>query len=303
MRHKLVIVLLTLFITAGYINTSINAQDATATPSQACIALIGDSMVEGSTVFEVPGQGFPVIETPSIAVYMEVALREIGNNQLAVYDFSVGASSLTGQVPYTALPEYHVAQAEACQFVVIFPWINDLRGMSDPDFPESYVPTLAEFAGAFQTDTNTVIVMTYYMPVPSSLAEMIYNGSITPENVTALNDAILADCAPDGAFADVTCMDISELYTNEDADVDDTEGIDEEDAADYVMTTVDRTTYQQFGYRTARIDDADLLDTYWRDNPTGSINGDGVHLSENGKAILVEALLVFLELVELEESD
>jgi hypothetical protein len=44
-------------------------------------------------------------------------------------------------------------------------------------------------------------------------------------------------------------------------------------------------------YEPIPADVAPFFETFWRDNPEGEVIGDGVHLSDVGKKILVQALI------------
>lgn len=235
-----------------------------------CLLLIGDSVADGSAVFEVPGHGFPVIQTTPFSAVLDAALHERGALHIGVYDLTVGAASLTGNLPYMDTPAYAFALAQPCRFVVLFPWLNELGTAG-----EAYVRELADFAAAFQQPGRTIILLNYYRPVISPLGERIYEGNITLERVTQANDALAAACAPEGALAAVVCIDVTGLYPGD----------------DHVLSTLDRATYMALGYAPVNPDDAGLLAAYWNTRPEGLITGDGVHLNEAGKQTLAAALL------------
>ncbi|MEQ8671639.1 MAG: hypothetical protein RLP44_25555 [Aggregatilineales bacterium] len=245
-----------------------------------CFMLVGDSIPGGSAVFEVPGQGFPVLQTPPFAEFFDIAVHDVGAYHLGIYDLSVEASSLTGTLPYTTTPAYQFALTNACRYVVIFPWLNELRGMVSESYITPYIGLVANFVSTFrQANAESIIVlMNYYPTATSLLGDRIYEGSVSPTTIQRANTALSVACAPDGLIGlieNVYCMDISTLYSSD----------------THVSTTLDRTTYSDFGYSTVNEADSALIDIYWSENPEGLIFGDGVHLNETGKQILADALI------------
>jgi hypothetical protein len=62
----------------------------------------------------------------------------------------------------------------------------------------------------------------------------------------------------------------------------------------HVVLGASREDVLNFIYEPIPPDVLPLFEVYWRDNPQGLVYGDGVHLNAFGKALLSEAILVFL---------
>ncbi len=245
-----------------------------------CMLIIGDSVAYGSAVFEVPMQGFPVIQTPPFARFVDRALHDAGAYHLGVYDLSVEASSLTGTLPYTTTLEYVFALAQRCELVVIFPWLNELRTILDDNSTSRFISTITLFVNTFRQVNvdNTIVMMNYYPTMTSALGERIYEGSITNETVLRANLALADACSSAGLIGNiggVVCMDIFSLFPD----------------FSHVFTTLDRATFDVSGYRPVLPEQSNLLDIFWRENPNGVIRGDGVHLNDIGKQRLADALI------------
>ncbi|MEQ8677098.1 MAG: hypothetical protein RLP44_29640 [Aggregatilineales bacterium] len=276
------------FFLSEYTLTRSNAQETKDAVGD-CILIIGDSVAHGSAVFEVPGQGFPIIQTQPFAEFVDTALHDIGAYHLGVYDLSVEASSLTGTLPYTTTPEFRFAQTQNCQYIVILPWMNELRGMVNENFALPFTALLADFISSIrqENDTSQIVMMNYYPTATSELGDRIYESSISTTTIQQANTALATACAPAGVLGEIdnlACMDIAPLYSRN----------------EHVFTSIDRTTYFENQYSVLRGEGSELLEIYWRENPNGLIYGDGVHLNEIGKRIMAEALMQ--ELLSLDIS-
>ena len=274
--------LLIVFFIFGGINQqgdfTINAQDNIESLDN-CIMVIGDSVARGTAVFEVPGRGFPVIQTMPFSRFLDATLNEYGAYHIGVYDLSVAEASLAGALPYTTTPEYRFGLTQNCRFVVIFPWLNELSRLANPDFSASTMGLLASFVNGFrQANLNsTIILINYYSVATSSLGNMIYEGSITADSIRIANEAINSACGANGminAIGGVSCMDIASLYSGD----------------EHVFTSLDRNSYAELEYTVLREEDVPLIDFYWQETPDGLIFGDGVHLNHIGKTLLADAL-------------
>src|SRR5215213_1761290 len=78
-----------------------------------CIGIIGDSVPRGTSVAQINGYGFAPIETRSFSLVLDELLNQEGISHLAVYDFSVEASTLNdgGRIAYRNQDAYRLLQA------------------------------------------------------------------------------------------------------------------------------------------------------------------------------------------------
>lgn len=266
------------FIFAVFCVLAADKVTGNAQPVENCIVIVGDSIPHGTAVFEVPGHGFPVIQTRPFSFFLHDVLQSIHALYVGVYDLSAPATALTGESPYAATPQYAMALTRSCRFVVIFPWLIELRSLNlDPE--RSYIDHLVELVGAFQAASpqSQIVVMNYYPVVTTTLGDTIYGGSVTQESVTLVNQMLSEACAG-GVLAGVSCMDISGLFLD----------------GSHVFTSLSQEQYVTAAYSPVNVEDTTMLELFWAEQPEGVILGDGVHLNAQGKAQLAEALVVFL---------
>lgn len=263
-------------------STSHSNPERAGLPVQNCISVVGDSIPEGRMVFRVPGHGFPVLKTPSLAEVLTEHLASRGIVNLPVYDRSVGAANLSihGKNPYFLTDTFRALLRDHCRFFVMFGWNNDLNVVQE-NGAEDYVrdvANLVRFIHLITPDTH-VLILTHYWGQPQDFVEG-YGVGVTFENFTAHVQAVLNACQPGGILArqqPLTCLETQPLF----------DGMD----TSFVVLGCTRDEVLAMISEPVPADVQPMFDVYWRENPTALIDGDGVHLSPSGKAVVAEAIL------------
>ncbi len=259
-------------------------------PEPECVAVVGDSVAYGTLVFEVPGFGFFVARTQPISAALQDTLDAAGYD-LEVRDYSVPASYLSpeGSLVYATTDEYMALLEDGCQYVVINAFINDLtlRKVEDGDGEDAElkamenaaenVDVLADFIGAlaFARPDVQIALVAYYHGQPATFVPE-YAGDIINLHVPVFNEAIFEACVEGGRFqklAEVTCLDVDAVF----AEMDNT----------HVVTDVGQSLFYAILVEPVIGQAGDAFRIYWEQNPTAVVHGDGMHLSEAGKAALV----------------
>lgn len=261
-------------------------------PEPECVAVVGDSVAYGTLVFEVPGFGFFVARTRPLSAVLQDTLDTSGYD-LEVRDYSVRASYLApdGSLVYATTDEYVALLEDGCRYVVINAFINDLtlrklEAGDDAEFTAKEnaaenVDVLADFIGAlaFARADVQIALVAYYHGQPAAFVPE-YAGDIIKIHVPAFNEAIFEACAEGGRFqklAEVTCLDVDPVF----AEMDNT----------HVVTDVGQSLFYAILVEPVTGQAGDAFRIYWEQNPTAVVHGDGMHLSEAGKAALVGVVL------------
>jgi hypothetical protein len=115
----------------------------------------------------------------------------------------------------------------------------------------------------------------------ASFALNSFASGFTPGNVAVFNQQIAAACAG-GALAlpQVTCIDVNPAF----ADM----------GTSYLIGPVSRQDLQAMLYAPPSPDQQNTVNFYFSNNPNGKLVGDGVHLSNSGKARLAAYLVGFM---------
>lgn len=256
-----------------------------ASPVRNCISIVGDSIPEGRLVVMVPGHGFPVLKTASMAEVLQTTLAAYGVSEMPVYDRSVGAANLSdlGVSPYTQTDTYRSLLSDQCRLILIFPWNNDLN-VVHPNGATDYVEDIARFVQRLRmiNPHGHVVVMTHYWGQPQSFVPGFGVG-VTVEHYLELVQVVAAACAADGRLrmlGNVSCLETQPIFG----------------AMGNSFVILERTQDELM----AILNEApppevqDMLDVFWRENAGASVSGDGVHLSPEGKAALAEGIIQHL---------
>jgi hypothetical protein len=102
--------------------------------------------------------------------------------------------------------------------------------------------------------------------------------ALQPENIDHYNAALAEACAPSGALEQVTCFDTQALFDSIEVD-------------SHLIVQYGRNLFNALDVIGIESGTRAMFDTYFGDNPNGIIRGDGIHLTQYGKEILVEALV------------
>lgn len=251
-----------------------------AQSSDHCISLVGDSVAYGTVVYEVPNHGFAILRSTPLSVIMQDALNESDLGHLTVKDRTLSATFLSdlGKNPYRETRTYQALLEDACQYVVMMPWINDL---SVEQAMNAHIDDLAALIETIQADSPSTefFILNFYYGNPTDFAAQHAPG-YHEANIMLVNVLMAQACLPRGRLgilSHVTCMDIAHLFH-------------EMDNAHVVLET-SQTELEATLYEPIPTQSEALFEAYWRNNPQGLVMGDGVHLNQQGKAILTEALI------------
>jgi hypothetical protein len=262
------------------------SEPAPPLPAENCISVVGDSVAYGTTVYEVPGQGFAILRLAPLSEVLQPALIKRGLGHVQVRDRSASAAFLSdrGKNPYREMPEFAALLADECRFTLLMPWINDLS-VEGPAPAADHMRDLIRLVG--ELDSPHLLLLGFYDGQPSEFARQHAPGYNTP-NLALFEAAWQASCADTqaglGQFPQVTCQPIADIFAEADqAHV--ALGINQEDLLGLL-------------YEPIPADVAPFFEVYWRDNPGGLVFGDGVHLSQAGKNTLVQVIIEALLALE-----
>lgn len=248
-----------------------------------CVAVVGDSVAHGDAVFEIPNTGFLQAQFLPVSGYIAAQYSSRGVSNMRVLNRSASAVGISsGKHPsYFSSFEYAQLLQDACQYVVIIPWINDLSSGNDASAAApAHVAALARLAqDVISRNANTkVLVVNYYNGTPAPFALNTFATGFTPGNIGAFNQQIGAACAG-GALAlkQVVCVDSNAIFGGM--------------GGSHVIGPINRDTYNSLLIAPPPADQAALVSAYFSGNPSGQIIGDGVHLSPGGKSQLAAYLV------------
>lgn len=230
------------------------------TEPDSCIAVVGDSVAQGGVVFEVPGQGFPVVQTWPLAELLV-------ETEIDARDYSVGAAHLTpyGRRPYIDTAEYRDLVDDECETLVVTPWVNDLALTT----PERHVDDLTALFEA--APHERILLFTYYPVDPPP-----FKDDIDPADVDLFNAVILDAC---DAWERVTCVETETLF------------VDLLDENAHVITGATADELDAMTFEPPEPPDSDYFRVFFAANPDGVVIGDGVHLSPAAKALMVDFIV------------
>jgi len=274
---------LVFFCLGAFFTGGLRAQAPPPASEHPCLALVGDSIPYGSVVYIIPGHGFAILRLPPLSLALQAALDERGH-AWQVRDFSAEAAFLSeaGRKPYVDFPVYQELLAADCPLTLIMPWVNDMS-IERPNPVRAHINDLAAFIETLQraNPAGRIVLLGFYDGQPSDFAKQ-HAAGFTTENVILYNRALEAACEPNGVLgrAGFLCMPTAPLFE------------DLENA--HVALGASREDVLNFIYEPIPPDVLPLFEVYWRDNPQGLVYGDGVHLNAFGKALLSEAVVVFL---------
>ena len=256
-------------------------------PTQDCIAIVGDSIAYGIGVFEVPGHGFPVVRTTPLAEQMQTFLTE-QNSSISVVDRSVTASFLTTpeslapiQVVYYETETFQQLLADQCRWTILTPWYNDLLVLERDDPAQAHVDEVINFVDQLHAANpgGWVLVLHYYYGDPSAFTQGA-DVALQPENITAFNDALTDACAETGVLAaleQVYCMETQPIF-------------DPLTDNAHLILRYGSNLFSKLDIIGIESGSRAMFDFYFRDNPNGTIRGDGIHLTPLGKRLLIDAV-------------
>jgi hypothetical protein len=262
----------------------------TPPPAQPCIAVVGDSVAAGESVFELPGVGFAVVQTAPFSEVLADQYRAQGGPARDVLNRSVGAVGISGgaRPSYFDTPEYAALLRDRCAYTVIIPWVNDLSSgleatVAAPAHLAALDRMVADLVGA--NPAGRILILSYFAGAPAPFALTGHAPGFTAENIAVFNQALAQSCAEGSlaTVAQVTCVDVNPILANV--------------GSAYVLGQINVQDFN--AQRTGVIQGAENLDYYLSVNPAGMLNGDGVHLSILGKTLIAFEVINVINALDL----
>ncbi|MEP7287592.1 MAG: hypothetical protein ABI947_17690 [Chloroflexota bacterium] len=266
-------------------NTAIPpTRTAPPTPTaKRCVSVVGDSVAHGDAVFEIPGTGYFTAQLAPVSAFIQQQYRQRGDATMTVYNRSASAVGISSpnHPSYFNTVEYAQLLQDGCQYVVIIPWINDLSSGGDPSAAAgTHVQALATLTHAILGVTHSakIVIVTYYNGAAAPFALQTFASGFTPPAVAMFNQQIMGACSG-GILASrqIQCVDGNTVFAGM--------------GANHVMGTASHQALDSIIAAPVSAEAAALLNLYFGKDPNGVVNGDGVHLSNSGKAQLAAVLV------------
>lgn len=247
--------------------------------AQRCISVVGDSVAHGDAVFEIPGTGYFNAQLAPVSAFIQQLYTQRGDS-MKVYNRSVSAVGISSpRYPsYFGTVEYAQLLKDGCQYTVILAWLNDLSSdIETTTAAYNHAQSLGSLVKAVlnATPSTTVIVLNYYNAVAAPFALNTFAPGFTPGNVGMFNQQMTTECIA-GVLKSprVRCVDSNSF------------GI-----GSFVMGTATMNDLLTILTQPVTAEAQALLNAYFGANPSGVVIGDGVHLSNAGKAQLASQLV------------
>ena len=253
---------------------------------QACVSVIGDSVAHGDGVFEIPGMGYFVAQLAPVSAFLDQQFQQARKTRIAVYNRSASAVGISSSnhPSYFSTVQYATLLQDKCQYAVIVPWINDLSSGGDPTAAAAnHVQALAGLVrNLLQSNAQSrVLLLNYYQGVAVAFAQRTFAPGYMPQIINAFNQQIASACTG-GALASpqIRCLDSNAAFAGS--------------GPGYLLGQVSQSQLTASLIIPPAADVQAMLNAYFGANPGGLINGDGVHLSGVGKAMLAAYLVPYM---------
>lgn len=261
-----------------------------------CVALVGDSVTHGGVTYQVPGTGYIVALTEPLSAFVT---RELAGQGLTEYVALDRGASHTGvstanHPSYFTTGVYQSLIEDFCRYIFVMPWLNDIT----PELPpiqaaERHAQILGLFAQELseRNPWGRIVIMNYYNGATAPFALETWARGFTPENVLIYNDYITQSCATGvlSKIRQVICVKTDTAFAGM--------------GNLHVIGPTSIESFRESIISPLRPEQEEWLLSYRANNPTGLLLGDGVHLSEDGKAALARYVVLLvrtLPLVDLE---
>ncbi len=248
-----------------------------------CVSVAGDSVAHGDAVFEIPGVGYLQAQMAPISAFIDFQYRQRGVTNMQVFNRSSSAAGISSgrHVSYFGTYEYAALLQDGCQYTVVAPWLNDLSsGVDAGAAAPAHVAALATLARAIiaKNTNGKILIVNYYQGVAAPFALNSFASGFTPGNVAAFNAQIAAACAG-GALAlpQIRCIDPNPAFGGM--------------GLSYLVGPMTKPELDSLLTAPPNPDQANQVSFYFGSNPSGALVGDGVHLSNAGKARLAAYLV------------
>jgi serine/threonine protein kinase len=290
---------ITPYITASPTKTNTLTPSATFTPTitptdailaetNPCVSVVGDSVTHGGVTYQIPGVGYIIALTEPLATFINRELTEERVTGLEAIDRGAshtGISSLN-HPSYFKTTAYTLLMNDNCRYTVIMPWLNDIS----PDLPAGdaaprHVEAI-EFLVQRLVERNPfgqILIFDYFHGATSQYALETWAWGFTPENISIYNATIEASCQSGllGRIPQVKCYPANPAF----------EGM----GVSHVISLTTRDELLNSLVSPLRPADMMWVDGYFAGDPSGKLLGDGVHLSEAGKAALARFTVNLIE--------
>lgn len=255
-------------------------EDAPELPTENCLSLVGDSVAYGTVVYVIPAQGFGVLRTQPLSHVLSETLAKRGLEHLEIRDHSASAAFLSaeGKFPYQDMPQYQDLLRDRCRFTLIMPWVNDMS-IERANNAARHIEELGDFIQLLESvnPDGKILVLGVYYGKPSDFAAQ-HAAGFTNDNITQRNQILFEACTQNRQFERVICLPTDDLFPD----------------SSHVVQGAKRDELETILYEPIPQAVQPLFEVFWRDNPNGEVFGDGVHLNEQGKMILSQALIYYL---------
>jgi hypothetical protein len=159
------------------------------------------------------------------------------------------------------------------------PWVNDLS-VERENNAAAHVQELTAFVDTLTAPDRSILILTHYYGDRAEFVQR-YSAGYTHENITVFNDALFAACEQG---LNAHCIQTEPLFA----------GMGQE----HLIMGGTRAEIEPILYEPIAPDILPYFEAFWNASPDGSLQGDGVHLSELGKQILAAALVQELLVLE-----
>ena len=218
----------------------------------------------------IPGHGFFTTQTTSLVETLEQT-GQLDN--FSIKDYTAPAISLHWYADnsYFSTQAYDALLEDACAINIIMPFYNDIQLLERSDGPDDYNAWLGYLVLNIKAmnPQAQVIVLSFFPVTPSAFTQAVYT-YITMDHVNMYNLGLDDACRPEGIvgrISGVICYDISGLF--------------DELTVNHIL--MELTEAELNSLTTLPTDIREQVSVYFRDNPSGRVQGDGVHLSPAGK--------------------
>ncbi len=254
-----------------------------------CISLVGDSVTHGGVTYEIPATGYIVGLTDPLSVYVERALRQRGITGIKVNDRGASHTGISSpnHPSYFKTSAYRALLFDHCQTIMIMPWLNDISpglpaSVAAPQHVRALIGLVRQLAAG--TPQARIVVLNYFHGAVASFAAQTWASGFTPENVDLYNHEIGLSCTMGSLsqIPQVACANIDEAF----------EGFADNS---YVITWISHQGLTDALVAPLNPIQQAWLDQYFAVHPDGLLQGDGVHLSVEGKSALADFLVSVMQ--------
>jgi hypothetical protein len=239
-------------------------------------------VAHGDGVFEVPGYGYFNGQLAPVSAFISLQYQQRGDTSMKVYNRSASAVGISSpkHPSFFNTVEYAQLLQDGCQYSVIIPWLNDLSSGLDPATASAnHIQSLGSLVQALVKSAphGKVLIVSYYNGSPAGFALNTFAPGFNGPTIAAFNQQIAGACGGALALPQVRCVDANPIF----ADM----------GQGHLLGAFSRDSLLAVLAVAPSAEVGGMINTYFDANPDGSINGDGVHLSNSGKARLASSLV------------